>query len=122
MIAGRARLRGLDSLVRERAELALRIADFYSVPVTVTSGYRGWAEQTRLRRRYEEGKSRWPANRPGDSAHNYGLAFDSATEPRYQPAWNFIRQYVGFEVLPNDEPHGQVPNWRGFVPALPGRS
>lgn len=122
MIAGRGRLRGLHRDVRSAAERSLAIADYFGIPVTVTSGFRGWSEQARLRREYEAGRSRWPANRPGDSAHNYGLAFDSATEPYYQDAWDQVRRYVGFEVLDHDQPHGQVPNWRGYVPPLPGRS
>lgn len=125
MAAGRLKLSGLHPEVRRAAEWALGWADFYGVPVTVTSGFRSWSEQARLRRRYERclerglfgttRDCRFPANRPGDSSHNYGLAWDSTTEPRYQAWWNAVRRLAGFEVLPNDEVHAQVPSWRDYV-------
>ena len=101
------------------------MADAYGVPVRVTSGYRSWELQQRLRTNYERclasgefGKTdrcRWPANRPGDSAHNFGLAFDSVVSPEFQPWWNAVRRYVGFEVPQHDEIHAQVPSWRSLV-------
>lgn len=115
MAAGRLKLSGLHPEVRRAAEWALGWADYYNVPVTVTSGFRSWAEQKRLRERYESGRSRWPANRPGDSAHNYGLAFDSVTEPWAQEWWTQVRELAGFRVLANDTPHAEVPNWRSYV-------
>lgn len=107
-------LRGIDSRVRPYAEWAFRIANHYGIVPTVTSTFRSWEEQTKLRERYERGESRWPANIPGDSAHNYGWAFDSVVRPSEQDLWTAIRRYVGFEVLPNDIIHAQVPSWRDF--------
>jgi len=107
-------LRGLDSRIRPYAEWAFKIADHYGIVPTVTSTFRSWEQQTKLRARYERGESRWPANRPGDSAHGYGWAFDSVVPERHQDAWNQIRAYVGFEVLDNDIIHAQVPNWRRY--------
>ena len=125
MIAGRRRLAGLHPAVRRAAEWTLRVADFYGVPIMVTSGYRSWEEQARLRRNFERcvqtgrfGKEpgcMFPANRPGDSSHNWGLSFDSTTSPEYQDWWDAVREYAGFEVLPNDRIHAQVPNWRSYV-------
>lgn len=125
MIAGRQKLFGLHAQVKERAELALAWADWYGVPVTVTSGFRSWEEQTRLRRRFEgcvargvfpsPGACQFPANRPGDSSHNHGLSWDSTTERQFQEWWNSLRAWVGFELLPGDEVHAQVPNWRSLV-------
>ena len=119
------RLAGLHPEVADRARYALEIADYYDVPVTVTSGHRSWAEQERLRRNYEqcvaEGRfpSRpdclFPANRPGDSAHNWGLAWDSTVPGWAQSWWTRVREWLGFEVLPNDVIHAQVPNWREYV-------
>lgn len=108
-------LAGLQDWVRPYAEWCLTVADFYGVPVTVTSTYRSWAEQAELRKRYEQGRSRWPANRPGDSAHNYGLAWDSTVDPAYQDWWDMVRRRAGFEVLSNDLIHAQVPGWREIV-------
>jgi len=107
-------LRGLDSRVRPYAEWAFQIANQYGIVPTVTSTFRSWEQQQQLRERYERGQSRWPANKPGDSSHNYGWAFDSVVPERQQDLWDQIRAYVGFEVLPNDIIHAQVPNWRQY--------
>ena len=101
--------------MRERAELAHRIARYYGIPTFVTSTFRSWAEQQRLRERWEQGKSRFPANVPGDSAHNFGLAWDSTTEPETQADWDYIRWWVGFDVPGNDHIHAEVPGWRQYV-------
>jgi len=90
------------------------IARYYGIDPQVTSVYRSWEEQTKLRARWERGESAFPANRPGDSAHNYGWAFDSVVRDSEQPMWDAIRRYVGFEVLPNDIIHAQVPQWRQY--------
>jgi hypothetical protein len=118
-------LRGLHPQVREAADWALGWAAYYSVPVTVTSTYRSWAEQRALRARWEEclrtgragqpGPCQYPANQPGDSAHNWGLAWDSTVPPEYQSWWNAVRRAAGFEVLDNDQIHAQVPQWRQYV-------
>lgn len=115
MASGTVKLAGLEPSVRAAARWALDWADFYDVPVTVTSGFRSLSEQKRLRDAWERGESRFPANRPGDSSHNFGLAFDSVTEPWAQEWWNHVRTLAGFEVLPNDLIHAQAPNWRQFV-------
>ena len=107
-------LRGLDSRVRPYAEWALQIARYYGIDPTITSVYRSWGEQQTLRSRYERGESRFPANRPGDSAHNYGWAFDSVVPGPQQALWDQIRRHVGFEVLSNDIIHAQVPSWRRY--------
>jgi len=123
---GRLKLSGLHPEVKAAAEWALGWADFYGVPVTVTSGLRSWQEQAVLRRNFENclargefGKTdrcRFPANKPGDSSHNWGLSWDSETDPRFQDWWTMVRRLAGFEVLPNDVIHAQVPQWRDFVP------
>jgi len=124
-VSGRLKLSGLNRTVREYADWCLAIADYYGIPVTVTSGFRSWADQERLYRNYvqcvETGQygrtpdCRFPANRPGDSAHNFGLAWDSSVPAGWQEAWNYVRRYAGFEVLENDLVHAQVPNWRQYV-------
>lgn len=125
MAEGRLKLSGLHPEVRAAAQWALDVANYYDVPVTVTSGFRSWEEQARLRRNYEQclatgqmGKTpdcRFPANRPGDSAHNFGLAWDSVVPTWAQAWWDMVREYAGFEVLSNDRIHAQVPNWRQYV-------
>jgi hypothetical protein len=118
-------LSGLERSVRANVEWCLAVAEHYRVPVTVVSTYRTRAEQMRLRRNYEQCLASgrfgqgpdclYPANKPGFSAHEYGLAWDSSVEPRYQAWWNYVRQTAGFHVLPGDLPHAEVPNWRDFV-------
>ena len=108
-------LRGLDPLVRERAELCLQVAEYFGVPVTVTSTFRSWNEQQALYDRFKRGQSQFPANRPGDSAHGYGWAWDSVVAPEVQDWWDSVRRWAGFEVLPNDRIHAEVPNWRQYL-------
>lgn len=110
-----APLAGLHPQVRERAELAVAWAEYFGIPVRVTSGARSLEEQARLRSRWEAGLSRFPANRPGDSAHNFGLAWDSTVSPPDLPDWTIIRRWVGFDVPDNDVIHAEVPGWRRYV-------
>lgn len=129
-------LAGLEPEVRERAQLALDWAAYLKIPVTITSTTRPWAEQQQLRERYESCLARgevvqpgnpnpacrYPANQPGDSAHNYGLAWDSwvpdgewRTGWTYWAAWTVIRQWAGFHCPPNDRVHAEVPSWRTYA-------
>jgi len=110
-----SRLRGLHPQVEAAAEDALAWAGFYGIPVQVTSGFRSLAEQARLRRLFLAGKSRFPANTPGDSSHNFGLAFDSTVSSADLSDWTIIRDWIGFRVPRNDVIHAEVPGWRRFV-------
>lgn len=114
-ILSRARLAGVHPQVRDAANFALDIADYYGVPVTLTSGRRTYAEQDALYRRYLAGGSRFPAAPPGTSAHEKGMAFDAWTPDEYLDAWDWIRQYVGFQTHRGDSVHAVVPNWRDYV-------
>lgn len=122
-------LRGLEPEVRERAELAIAWANYFRIPVTITSTTRTWASQTQLRAQYEgclaRGEKvqpgnpnpacRYPANRPGDSAHNFGLAWDSWVPEGYWDAWIYLRRWAGFHVPDTDRVHAEVPEWRNFA-------
>lgn len=117
-------LQGLDRSIRANAQWCLDVAHAFGVPVTVTSTYRSWSEQAQLYQHYQRclergamgtGDCRYPANRPGDSAHEFGLAWDSSVPPVYQDWWDYVRQLAGFEVLPNDRIHAQYPGWRSYV-------
>lgn len=111
-----SKLAGLHPVVRDRAVMARDIAQHFGIPVTFTSGYRSCEFQRELRTAWERGQSKWPANRAGFSGHNWGLAWDSTVAPEHQDAWNYIRQWVGFAVLPNDIIHAEVPGWETLVP------
>lgn len=113
-------LRGLHPVVRDAADYAIRWAEYYGIPVTVTSGFRTWEEQTRLRNAYLRGESKWPANAPGDSSHNWGLGWDSWVPSEYQAAWDYIRQAVGFKTYGARDPvHAEYPGWRTVVKGWP---
>ena len=104
----------MDRRLRPHAEYAVQIANAYGIQPVITSVFRSWAEQTRLRSRWEAGQSKWPANRPGDSAHNYGWAWDSWVPDHQMADWAAIRQYVGWEVPGNDVIHAGLPDWRQY--------
>lgn len=54
------------------------VGKYYDPLLVVTSARRSSAKQAELRSRWERGLSKIPANRPGTSLHEYGLAFDMA--------------------------------------------
>lgn len=127
-------LRGLHQKLRPYAEYALEVAKAYGLKPQVTSVYRGLQQQGRLRTNWENCKARglypssaslgyglscaWPANRPGDSGHNFGLAWDSWVSPEEMALWVAIREWVGWSVPPNDQIHSELPQWRSYVPNI----
>jgi D-alanyl-D-alanine carboxypeptidase-like protein len=125
VIAGRLKVRGLEPSVREAAEWCLAVADHYGVDVTVVSGARNRSEQTRLYNNYQQclrsgrfGRTKdclYPANPPGESAHEFRLAWDSSVAPELMSWWTMVRRAAGFHVLENDLPHAEAPNWRAYV-------
>lgn len=115
MAQGLAKLQGLNENVRAGARWCLFWADYYDVPVTVTSGFRSWEQQQKLYNDYLEGRSKYPANPPGESAHNVGLAWDSVVPDWAQGWWNDVRRAAGFYVPANDVIHAAVPDWRRYV-------
>lgn len=108
-------LRGLDPDVRRRAECAFKLAGNYGLTPVVTSVHRSWAEQDALRRKWEAGQSDFPANRPGDSAHQHGLAFDSWVPDADMARWKTIRECVGLYVPEGDLIHAERPGWRSTI-------
>ena len=110
-----AQLADVHPDVESAAENALAWAEWFGIPVRVTSGFRSLQEQARLRRAFLTGRSRFPANAPGDSSHNFGLAFDSRVAREDLSDWTIIREWIGFRVPDNDVIHAEVPGWRRFV-------
>lgn len=128
-ILGRHKVRSLDIGIVPAADWSLNAADFFNVPITVTSGRRSWVDQLRLRRKHErcvsEGRfpsapdCRFPAALPGRSAHNFGLAWDSVAadgkNAELNEWWAVAREFAGFRVPRSDIIHAEHPNWRALV-------
>lgn len=117
-------LSGLAPELRPYAQAALDHARKQGVYPDLTSVLRSYEEQAALRRRYENCVGRglypwasgchYPANRPGDSAHQYGLAWDSWVPDRLMPWWVAVRRALGWTVPDNDPVHAEYPNWRSL--------
>jgi hypothetical protein len=128
--------------VAARRDFIVAVARQLGIKVTITSGYRSIEKQRQLRAQYEaclargavispsnpDAACRYPANRPGDSSHNFGLSWDSSVPDEWWPAWTALRRWAGFVVPDNDRVHAEIPNWRaiaqqmyqlGFVSAPP---
>lgn len=74
----------LGQLVAEMRPFARELVDIAGragLMPRVTSTRRSHAEQTRLYRRYLEGANPYPVAPPGQSAHEFGFAFDLAISP-----------------------------------------
>ena len=127
-------LRGLHTELRPYAEYALQIAKANGLTPQVTSVYRGLTQQQRLRTNWEQCQARglypssaslgyglscaYPANRPGDSGHNFGLAWDSWVPETDMPTWRAIREWIGWTVPEHDQIHAELPQWRLYVPNI----
>ena len=87
-----ADLNTLDYRLAPWAKWLFAVGKSYDGRLVVTSARRSSAKQAELRRKWEQGLSAIPANRPGTSLHEYGLAFDLARlgkDPMVDPllAW-----------------------------------
>lgn len=66
----------LNAEFRPYAEALVQVARQYRLNPQVTSTYRSIAEQTDLYQKHLRGEHPYPVAPPGQSMHNYGLAFD----------------------------------------------
>jgi len=97
------------------ARWILAVGRTQSGKLVVTSAHRSSAKQAKLRYLWETGQSKIPANRPGTSLHEFGLAFDLASlgiDPFADPIlpwlgawweyyggrWGGIRDPVHFQI------------------------
>lgn len=120
-------LRGLHEELRPYAEFTLQLGRIYGLDPTITSVLRSSAEQSRLYDRFQlclsQGKFRdgetygcqYPANPPGSSSHEYGVAWDSWVPDEHMPLWTAIRRAVGWRVPETDLVHAELPGWRDLI-------
>lgn len=108
-------LGALHPVVASYADYTLQLGQYLGLRPQLTSTYRSLQEQQRLYDAYLRGESRYPANRPGNSAHNYGLAWDSWVPDADMPLWTTVRRWIGWRVPDNDLIHAEVRGWRNFV-------
>jgi hypothetical protein len=111
-------LAGLHPQLRPAAEAAVAWAARYGVQPTITSVWRSWEEQAKLYAEFQRGGRKYPANAPGDSAHQFGLAWDSWVPDAYMPWWVAVRRAYGWQVPNNDVVHAELANWRRYVVPL----
>lgn len=125
------KLAGIHPELRAHAEATVRYAQSFGLRPIITSVYRSLDFQRRLRANYELCLRRgvagrhvslspglscaYPANRPGESAHNFGLAWDSDLPAEQLQLWTEIRRAFGWKVPEGDLIHAEYPGWRTVV-------
>lgn len=97
---------GLQAWLRPYAQWLYDVAVLNGLEPRVTSVFRGWDKQRMLRERWERGESRYYAARPGESKHQYGLAFDMVT--RDNTALGNLWKQMGGKWWASDAPHFEV--------------
>ena len=97
------------------ARWILSVGRQHSGKLVVTSARRSSAKQAKLRAAWERGESNIPANRPGTSLHEFGLAFDLASlgvDPFADPILPWLgswwEYYGGRWGGPRDPVHFQI--------------
>ncbi len=85
----------LDPRLTPWAKWIYAVGKHYDGRLVVTSARRSRSKQAQLYYRYIQGQSQIPANRPGTSLHEHGLAFDLARigkPPLGDPLLNWLGQ------------------------------
>ena len=100
-----ASLRTLDPALRPWAEALVEVARQRGLRPIVTSAYRTMAQQRVLYDRYIQGRSAYPAARPGYSTHEWRLAFDMVSSDNAQ--LGRIWRSWGGKWTPHDAVHFQ---------------
>lgn len=88
-----ADLRTLHPQLVPWAKYIYAVGKYNDGKLVVTSARRSSKKQAELRRLWETGQSQIPANRPGTSLHEFGLAFDMArlgVDPLTDPLLNWL--------------------------------
>ena len=97
---------GLQAWLRPYAIWLYQVASQYGMQPRITSVYRSWDKQRVLRERWEKGQSNLYAAPPGQSKHQYGLAFDMVTTDN--TALGNLWKRMGGKWYPSDYPHFEV--------------
>lgn len=97
----------LEPCTRSWYRAALSDMRLFGLPVTTTSTRRTFAEQFALFKLFAEGRSRFPAVRPGTSTHELGIAVDLVpTRPKDLPDVVQVMVEHGFKWAgPRDSVH-----------------
>ena len=88
-----ADLNTLDPWLVPYAKYLYHFGKQFDGRLVVTSARRSSAKQAELRRKWESGESQIPANRPGTSLHEFGMAFDMArlgVDPLQDPLLRYL--------------------------------
>jgi LAS superfamily LD-carboxypeptidase LdcB len=105
---------GLDPRLKDHATQTVAYANRLGIRPAVISVRRSYGEQLKLYTDYKAGLRQWPAAPPGQSAHEYGVAWDS-TVPRAQLAtWTAVRRAFGWFVPDGDPNHAEYPGWSAY--------
>ncbi len=75
-MAAKPNLSKVHPTLRKIARNLPRVAAAQGFSVRITSGYRSYATQAKLYRDYVNGMAAYPANPPGQSTHEKGMALD----------------------------------------------
>jgi len=97
---------GLQPWLRPYAIWFYQVAEMNGLQPRITSVYRSYAKQQMLRDRWERGLSDLYAAPPGQSKHQYGLAFDMVS--RDNTALGNLWKQMGGKWWPTDYPHFEV--------------
>ena len=109
-------LASLADTFRPWAEWIVNLAKYADASVRVTSTFRTHAKQQELYKAWRQGRSRYPAARPGNSAHEYGYAVDLVFSNA--DARDVVRNIwvgAGGNLGNDDEIHFEFSNWRDLV-------
>lgn len=97
---------GLQPWLRPYAVWLYQVADLNGLHPRITSVYRSFQKQAALRERYLRGDSELYAAPPGQSKHQYGLAFDMVSSDN--TALGNLWRRMGGKWYPSDYPHFEV--------------
>lgn len=108
----------MDERLRNHAEDTIAYAHRLGIDPIVTSVRRNEAEQRKLYAVYTSGRSRYPASPPGQSSHQYGVAFDTSVPAHQLATWTAVRRAFGWLAPDSDTVHAEWPGWRSYVSDL----